>query len=158
MKTSAPTALSAGTLSPVERALVDGRDAGRDDAVDGNSLSGTDGHGFADANFVDGNVELASVANDMRDRGAKIEDATNGRLGAIERIPLDAFAAQGDEDDEGGRHLFAQNNGRQSRDRQGQVGSDPSFEQPFERLIEDPAAAEHRRQEGQPKTERLSVS
>ncbi len=64
----------------------------------------------------------------MRKGRTQTENSPNGRLCPVERIPLDAFSAQGDEDDEGGRHLFAQNNGCQSRHGQGEVGSDPSFE------------------------------
>ncbi len=141
-----------------QRTLVDGRDAGRDRAVDGHAFAGTDGHGLACGDVANGNVDLATAADDMRHRGTKIEDAANGRLGSIERIALDAFTAERDEDHERGRHVLAKHDCRQSGDRQGQFRADAPLKEPVERLIEDSPAAEHRRQEGQPKTERRPVS
>ena len=93
----------------------------------------------------------------MRKGRTQTENSPNGRLGPIERVPLDALSAQGDEDDEGGRHLFTQNNGCQGRHGQGEVGSDPSFEQSFQGLIQNPGAAENSRQQREPKAERFPI-
>ena len=138
-------------------ALVDRRRALRDDAVDRDPLAGPDGDRVADANFVDRQVDLAAVADHVRNWGTEVEDPTNRRLGPVKRIALDALPAQRDKDDECRRHLLAQHDGRQGRHRQGQVGSNPSLKQPFERAIKDPGPAEDCRQERQPKAQGLAV-
>ena len=139
MKTSEPDRLIERHALAGQCALVDGRCALGHKAVDGNSLAGPDCHGVADGDVFDRQVDFASVADDVGDRGTKLEDATDRRLGTVERVALDALATQGDKDDEGRRHLLAQNDGRQCRDCQGQIGSDPPLKQTFERTVEDPA-------------------
>jgi len=48
----------------------------------------------------------------------QIKHATDGRLGAVERVTLDAFAAERDEDHQGGRRVLAEHDGRERRNRE----------------------------------------
>ena len=150
--------LSTGRLSPVRRALIDGRGSGRDCAVDGHAFAGPNRHRFAFAELADWDIDFATAAQHVGHVGAEIENAANRRLGPIERVAFDALAAQCDEDDESRGRILAEDDGREGRDRKGQLGSDPAFKEAFERLIKNASAAEHGRQECQSKAERRLVS
>ena len=121
-----------------QRRLVDGGGARVNQPIDGESFAGPDDHQVVGLEFVDGHVVFLTVDQAMGEAGAQLEDATDGSLCPVDCVPLDAFTAQGHEHHQGGGDRFTQQDGGQAGDCQGEVGTDASGEQPFQRLKQDP--------------------
>ena len=124
-------------------ALVDRRRAGDHEPIDGNPLPRPDYDLLLARELVDRHVALFSVANDVRLPRTEIENPLDRAGSPVDRVTLDAFAAQGNEHDERGNRMLSEQDRRQAGDREGQVGPDSTREQAVERVVQNSRTAQH---------------
>ena len=106
--------------------LIDGRTTGHHRAVDGDPLAGPHDHPIADLDLVRRDFELLAVAAHPRGPRRLVDQPAHGTPRAGESPRFQHLAQERDEDDLGRHERLTQDQRRQARLRQGQVGTDPA--------------------------------
>ena len=132
-----------------QRAGIDGGASIEDDAVHRNLGPWLDDDAIADLQILGEDAFLLAVlelpAADRKD----LDDLADRPLGPVERERFQALAEHADEDDLGCDEPFLDEDRRQERDGDGEIGADLFVEQSVQREVDDAGPAENGRDHGE---------
>ena len=137
--------------------LINGGPAPEHRAVGRDPLSRPDQEHVAGRDRVGRDLRLLAVPKQASRSRPILQQLLDRPLRPLEGQGLEALAQEGDEDDLRGHEVFSGQTGRHTGDGQRDVGADPSFQESQESEIDDPPAADERRDKGQANPEGAGV-
>src|SRR5262249_33128878 len=135
---------------------IEGGVSFEDDAIGRHARPRLDDNAVARLQLADLDADLLAVAPQPAATRRDLAQAAEGPLRPLAAGAFEHLAAHADEDDLGSDKRLADQDGRDTRQRQGEVGPEPSLEQAFERIVKDARAAQHGGDQGKTVAEHLA--
>ena len=140
----------------IEGAEIEGGATVDDNAVHRDPRLGLDDDAVADVDLAGEDVDFLTVAQQPAAPRKDLDEQPHGPPGALEGEAFQALAEQADEDDLGGDQRFAGQDGRDDGQGQGQVGTEATLEESFQRSVKSPHAAEDGCDQGDAEAEQFA--